>query len=123
MAWSRGPDSALSKDMGRKVAAATVVAIIFIASVSLAMAGALTVLAGVLVIMLFRLAAAGRPLHHDFAEKAAAVDGEMVDVISNISLVWSFCGLGREHGRIDGTISREMAARRPDDPICGAAAD
>jgi ATP-binding cassette, subfamily B, bacterial len=92
--------------------AATVVAIIFIASVSLAMAGALTVLAGVLVIMLFRLAAAGRPLHHDFAEKAAAVDGEMVDVISNISLVWSFCGLGREHGRIDGTISREMAARR-----------
>src|SRR5438309_1254595 len=55
---------------------------------------------------------AGRPLHHDFADKAAAVDGEMVDVISNISLVWSFCGLGREHGRIDGTISREMAARR-----------
>jgi ATP-binding cassette subfamily B protein len=92
--------------------AATVVAIIFIASVSLAMAGALTVLAGVLVIMLFRLAAAGRPLHHDFADKAAVVDGEMVDVISNISLVWSFCGLGREHGRIDGTISREMAARR-----------
>jgi ATP-binding cassette, subfamily B, bacterial len=92
--------------------AATVVAIMFVASVSLAMAGTLTVLAGILVIMLFRLAAAGRPLHHDFADKAAAVDGEMVDVISNISLVWSFCGLGREHGRIDGTIAREMAARR-----------
>ncbi len=92
--------------------AATLVAILFIASVSLAMAGALSLLAGILVIMLFRLAAAGRPLHHDFADKAAAVDGEMVDTISNISLVWSFCGLGREHGRIDSTIAREMAARR-----------
>ena len=32
---------------------------------------------------MFRLAAAGKPLHHDFADKAAAVDGEMVDVIGN----------------------------------------
>src|ERR1700737_4013346 len=85
---------------------ATVVAIAFVASVSMAMAAVLMVLAAILVITMFRLAAAGRPLHHDFANKAAAVDGEMIDVISNISLVWSFCGLGREHGRIDGTISR-----------------
>ena len=76
------------------------------------MAGALMVLAGVLVFTMFRLAAAGRPLHHDFADRAAAVDGEMVDVIGNISLVWSFCGLGREHSRLDATIDREMAARR-----------
>jgi ATP-binding cassette, subfamily B, bacterial len=92
--------------------AATVVAIIFIGSVSLPMAGALTMLAGILVMLLFRLAAAGRPLHHDFADKAAAVDGEMVDIISNISLVWSFCGLGREHARLENTVAREMAARR-----------
>src|SRR5258705_1269848 len=59
-----------------------------------------------------RLAAAGRPLHHEFADRAAAVDGEMVDVIGNIPLVWAFCGVGREHRRLDATIDREMAARR-----------
>ncbi len=33
-----------------------------------------------------------RPLHHDFADRAAAVDGEMVDVISNMPLVRAFYG-------------------------------
>src|SRR5438128_3717751 len=67
---------------------------------------------GILVIAMFRLAAAGRPLHHEFANRAAAVDGEMVDVVGNMPLVWSFCGIGREHSRLDVTIDREMAARR-----------
>jgi ATP-binding cassette subfamily B protein len=91
---------------------ATIVAIGFVVTVSLPMAAALTVLAAVLVLAMFRLAAAGRPLHHEFANRAAAVDGEMVDVVGNMSLVWSFCGLGREHRRLDATIDREMAARR-----------
>ena len=61
---------------------------------------------------MFRLAAAGKPLHHDFADKAAIVDGEMVDVISNMPLVRAFCGVAREHGRFDSTVDRELAARR-----------
>ena len=61
---------------------------------------------------MFRLAAAGKPLHHEFADKAAAVDGEMVDVIGNMPLVRAFCGLGREHGRFDATVDRELTARR-----------
>src|ERR1700676_5426694 len=92
--------------------AATIVAIAFVATVSLAMALVLMVISVVMVIALFRLAAAGHPLHHDFADKAAAVDGEMVDVITNMPLVWSFCGLGRERLRFEATIGREMAARR-----------
>jgi ATP-binding cassette, subfamily B, bacterial len=92
--------------------AATVAAIGFVATVSVSMAVVLMVIAGVMVVALFHLAAAGRPLHHDFADKAAAVDGEMVDVISNMPLVWSFCGLGRERHRFDATVAREMAARR-----------
>jgi ATP-binding cassette subfamily B protein len=36
----------------------------------------------------------------------------MVDVVGNLPLVWSFCGIGREHRRLDATIDREMAARR-----------
>jgi ATP-binding cassette subfamily B protein len=92
--------------------AATAVAIAFVATVSGFMSIALMALAGVLVFTMFRLAAAGRPLHHEFANRAAAVDGEMVDVVGNMSLVWSFCGIGREHSRLDATIDREMAARR-----------
>jgi ATP-binding cassette, subfamily B, bacterial len=88
------------------------VAIAFLASVSITMAGVLTGLAAALVFMMFRLAAAGKPLHHEFADRAAAVDGEMVDVIGNMPLVWAFCGIGREHRRLDATIDREMAARR-----------
>ena len=60
---------------------------------------------------MFRFAAAGRPLHHDFADKAATVDGEMVDVIGNMPLVRAFCGILREHRRFDQTVDREMASR------------
>jgi ATP-binding cassette subfamily B protein len=61
---------------------------------------------------MFRLAAAGKPLHHDFADKAAAIDGEMVDVIGNMPLVNAFGGKGREHLRFDGIVDREITARR-----------
>src|SRR3984893_5981022 len=91
---------------------ATVVAIAFVASVSMAMAGILMVLAAILVCTMFRLAAAGRPLQHVFADRAAAVDGEMSDVVGNMPLVWAFCGIAREHSRLDATIDREMSARR-----------
>ena len=61
---------------------------------------------------MFRLAAAGRPLHHEFASKTAVVDGEMIDVISNMPLVRAFCRLGHEHRRFDSTIDHELTARR-----------
>ncbi len=91
---------------------ATVAAIIFTATVSIPMALSLTMLAGVLVFVMCRLAAAGRPLHHEFAAKAATVDGEMVDVVANMPLVWAYCGLGREHSRLDAAIDLELGARR-----------
>jgi ATP-binding cassette subfamily B protein len=91
---------------------ATLVAIGFVATVSAPMALALMALSAILVCAMFRLAAAGRPLHHEFADRAAAVDGEMVDIVGNLPLVWAFCGIGREHKRLDATIEREMAARR-----------
>jgi ATP-binding cassette subfamily B protein len=64
-----------------------------------------------MVVAMFRLAAAGKPLHDDFADKAAAVDGEMVDVINNMPLVRAFCGLSFEHDRFDATVNRELTAR------------
>jgi ATP-binding cassette, subfamily B, bacterial len=92
--------------------AATVAAIALVCTISLPMAGALAGVAGIMVCVMFRLAAAGRPLHHDFASKAAAVDGELVDVVSNMPLVRAFGGFLREHRRFDATIDREMDARR-----------
>jgi ATP-binding cassette, subfamily B, bacterial len=90
---------------------ATVAAIALIGTVSPYMAGGLIVIAGGMVIAMFHLAAAGRPLHDDFANKAAAVDGEMVDVINNMPLVRAFCGLSFEHDRFDATVNRETTAR------------
>ena len=90
---------------------ATIAAIVLIGTVSLPMSGALIIIAGTMVAAMFRLAAAGKPLHDDFADKAAVVDGEMVDVISNLPLVRAFCGLTHEHERFDATVNRELAAR------------
>ena len=92
--------------------AATVAAIALVFTVSLPMAAGLALVAGVMVCVMFRLAAAGRPLHHDFAGKAAAVDGEMTDVVTNMPLVRAFGGFLREHRRFDATVEREMEARR-----------
>src|SRR4030095_7045570 len=80
---------------------ATLIAIGLVVTVSAPMAAVLMAIAGILVLAMFRLAAAGRPLHHEFANRAAAVDGEMVDVVGNMPLVWSFCGIGREHSRLE----------------------
>src|SRR6201747_1769710 len=90
---------------------ATVAAIALITTVSPMMAGGLIVVAGAMVVAMFHLAAAGRPLHDEFADKAAAVDGEMVDVINNMPLVRAFCGLRLEHDRFDTTVNRELRAR------------
>ena len=67
---------------------------------------------------MFRLAAAGKPLHHDFADKAAAVDGEMVDVIGNMPVVRAFGGScastsGSTHARSrDGRAPAQPALPR-----------
>jgi ATP-binding cassette subfamily B protein len=90
---------------------ATVAAIALIGTVSWMMSATFIVIAGIMVTAMFRLAAAGKPLHDDFAHKAAAVDGEMVDVINNLPLVRAFCGFGHEHDRFDATVNRELSAR------------
>ena len=63
-------------------------------------------------LLLFRLAAAGAPLHHGFASRAARVEGELADVIGNMPLVRTFGAIGREHSRFDQTVGLEMQARR-----------
>ena len=91
---------------------ATIFAIAVVATVSTTMALGLVAVAGLVVAFMFNRAAAGRPLHRAFASHAADVDGEMTDVVGNITIVKAFGGVVREHQRFDGTVEREMTARR-----------
>ena len=92
--------------------AATVGAIAYLAVVSLPMATALLAISTFIMLLLFRLAARGAPLHHGFADRAARVEGELADVIGNMPLVRTFGAIGREHSRFDRTVGHEMNARR-----------
>jgi ATP-binding cassette subfamily B protein len=92
--------------------AATIGAIALVATVSASMALALFVVGAAVLFAMYKIASGGRPLHHQFADRAAAVDGEMIDVIGNMPLVTSFGGLRREHQRFDIAVGKEMQARR-----------
>ena len=87
-------------------------AVAYLATVSLDMTAGLVAAAALMVAAIFHFAAAGKPLHRQFAERAAAVDGEMVDVLGNMALVRAFGGTGRELARLGETIGRELGARR-----------
>jgi ATP-binding cassette subfamily B protein len=82
-----------------------------LASVSPMMALVLIGLSLVLATIIVRMAAAGRRLHHAYASDAAAVDGELVDVINNMPLVRAFGATLRERERFSHRVEREMQAR------------
>ena len=62
--------------------------------------------------MIYALARRGTPLHRQYAGAAAEVDGELVDVISNMGVVRAFGATLREQRRFDRNIAAEMGARR-----------
>ena len=92
--------------------AASIGAIVYVGSVSGLMSAVLAAISAAMIVVMFKMAAAGKPLHHDFADKAASVDGEVVDLVSNMTLVKSFGQLSYEFLRFDRTLDREMTARR-----------
>ena len=91
---------------------AATLSIIYIGTVNMTMALVLAGIFAAVVLLMFKMASAGKPLHHDFAAKAASVDGEMVDLVGNMPLVRAFSAFNREFVRFDGTIGTEMRARR-----------
>jgi ATP-binding cassette subfamily B protein len=86
--------------------------IVFIGSVNLKLALGLLVLALALGAVVFTLARRGTPRHRAYAELAAGVDGELVDVISNFNVMRAFGATAREKARLAATIDVEMASRR-----------
>ncbi len=91
---------------------AVALSIAFIGSVNAHLSLGLTALALVLGIGMFTLARRGTPMHRQYAEDAAGVDGELVDVISNFNVMRAFGATGREQFRLAGIIGVEMAARK-----------
>jgi ATP-binding cassette subfamily B protein len=91
---------------------AVALSIAFIGSVNLRLALGLLVMALVLGAGIFYLARRGTPLHRQYAEDAAGVDGELVDVISNFNVMRSFGATGREMFRLAGIMGVEMGSRR-----------
>jgi ATP-binding cassette subfamily B protein len=59
-----------------------------------------------------KLASGGNHLHARFAGRAAAVTGDLTDVVSNIGLVRAFGAARRERDRLSEKIRREMSAQR-----------
>ncbi|MGC8476235.1 MAG: ABC transporter ATP-binding protein [Acetobacteraceae bacterium] len=91
---------------------AVMFSIAFIGSVNPALAAVLVVLAAGLGSLIYWLAKGGTPLHRAYAGQAAAVDGELVDVIANMTVVRAFGATLRERARLDSRLATEMAARR-----------
>ncbi len=87
-------------------------AIGMIAVVNPLMAVSLMSCSAVLAIVLFKLAGRGSARHHHFAATAAAVDGELVDIIGNMGLVRAFGMTLREQKRFGVTLKAEMDARQ-----------
>ncbi len=85
--------------------------IVVMATVSPLMAATLIAVAGMIAYALSRLAAGGRPLHHQYAAEAAAVDGELVDVINNMPLVRAFGATLRERQRFSDRVQQEVSIR------------
>ena len=86
---------------------AVVVAIVLLTTVSPLMAGALMGVSLAMAALIFWLARNGTPIHRDFATRAAGVDGELVDMISNMAVVRAFGATLREHARITGGSTRK----------------
>ena len=91
---------------------AVCVSIVLLTTVSPAMAGTLLLVSLAMAALIFWLARNGTPIHRAFATRAAGVDGELVDIISNMAVVRAFGATFREHRRINGAVGVEMTARR-----------
>jgi ATP-binding cassette, subfamily B, bacterial len=87
-------------------------AIVMIAAVSPAMAGALVLVSGSLGAALYALARRGTSRHHAFAVQAARVEGELIDVLGNMGVVRGFGATFGEHRRFDAVLANETAARQ-----------
>jgi ATP-binding cassette subfamily B protein len=75
---------------------------------ALALAAAVVVIAVFMVLGSLR----GQPLHAAYADRAAAVGGEIVDIVSNHGTVRAFAAAHRECARLESHLDEEIAAHQ-----------
>lgn len=93
-------------------ALAVIGSVLMIAIVDPFMGLVLVVISTVLGSVLGRMAYLGRELHQGYAQAAAAVDGQLVDVINNVGVVRAFGATLRERSRFASDVGTEMHARQ-----------
>ncbi len=93
-------------------AAACIAAVIVLGTIDWQMTLVLVAIVSILAGIIARLAAGGHHLHARFAGRAAAVTGDLTDVVSNIGLVRAFGATLRERERLSAKIRHEMTAQR-----------
>lgn len=93
-------------------AAATIGALIALAAVTWQMAACLTLAAAAIALGVGVAGARGRDLHRLYADRAASVAGEIVDVVSNHVTVRLFGAAPREVMRLEGAMAAEAGAQR-----------
>lgn len=86
--------------------------IVMVSAVSAPMSIALTAASAALATVLFFLARKGIAHHESFAQQAASVDGELVDVVGNMGLVRAFGAESAERRRFDHYLDVETRARK-----------
>lgn len=67
---------------------------------------------GLVAAFMYVLGRRARPLQAAFAQRASAVGGELVDVVSNIFTVMAFSARQREYERLKAAFGQEAAAQR-----------
>jgi ATP-binding cassette, subfamily B, bacterial len=93
-------------------ATAVVSSIAVLAAINWHMTAVLFVIVACLGTAIAWLARRGRHLHERYAGRAAAVSGDLSDVVSNMGLVRAFTAAAREKARLSGKIGYEMQAQR-----------
>jgi len=93
-------------------ASAVICSIALLGTINWHMTAALFLIVALLGATIAYFAAGSRHLHERFANQAAAVTGDLTDIVSNISVVRAFGAAHREQERLSGKIRDELSAQR-----------
>ena len=103
-------------------AAAVIASIAVLGLIDWQMTLVLVAIVGILAAIIARLAAGGHHLHARFAGRAAAVSGDLTDVVSNIGLVRAFGATLRERERLCEQNPARNVGTAPQPAFAGAGA-
>jgi ATP-binding cassette, subfamily B, bacterial len=93
-------------------AAAMLSSIALLGTINFPMMAALATIVAALGVVIGKLAWRNRHLHARLAGEAASVSGDLMDIVSNISLVRAFGNARREQQRLSIAIGQEQSAQR-----------